>query len=120
MKTFQLNEPIFVGHDVWIGCGTVVLKGVHIGNGVIIGANSVFTEDVPDYAIFAGNPARLIRMRFDDEIVQLLLELRWWELTVEQLAEFQDLFEVNIVHKCDKAIELLGACKECKSRILKQ
>ena len=66
-----------VGSDVWIGQNVTVMPGVHIGDGAIIGANSVVTKDVPPYCIAGGNPCRMIRRRFDDELIAYLLDLKW-------------------------------------------
>ncbi|SMO88196.1 CatB-related O-acetyltransferase [Paracoccus laeviglucosivorans] len=76
-----------IGHDVWIGDGARVLPGARIGNGVIIGAGAVVGGCVPDYAIVAGNPARVIRMRFDDAIIARLLPLAWWNWPVPLIAK---------------------------------
>lgn len=72
-----------VGNDVWLGYGVIVLPGVRIGHGAIVGAGSVVSADVPDYGIAAGNPARLIRRRYTDDDVALLLRLAWWDWPVE-------------------------------------
>ena len=68
-----------IGHDVWISDGARVLPGARIGCGVIIGAGAVVGGQVPDYAVVAGNPARVIRMRFDDATIARLLRLAWWD-----------------------------------------
>lgn len=68
-----------IGHDVWIGESAIVLGGVTIGDGAIVGAGAVVTKDVPPYAIVGGNPARLIRMRFEQGIIERLQKLAWWE-----------------------------------------
>jgi virginiamycin A acetyltransferase len=75
-----------IGHDVWIGNSATILPGIQVGNGAIIAANSVVTKDVPAYAIVGGNPAQLIRYRFDDEIISLLLQLKWWEWSVQEVS----------------------------------
>ena len=80
-----LKGDTIVGNDVWIGQNAVILPGVHIGDGVIIGANSVVGSDVPPYTIVAGNPARMIRKRFDDELIRLLLAFRWWDRSIEEI-----------------------------------
>ena len=67
-----------IGHDVWLGEGAMVLPGARIGSGVIVGAGAVVSGEVPDYAIVAGNPARVVRMRFAPEIVAELLAIAWW------------------------------------------
>lgn len=73
---------VSVGNDVWIGRGATLLSGVTIGDGAVIGARAVVASDVPPYAIVAGNPAKVIRYRFEPEIVCLLLQLRWWDLPI--------------------------------------
>lgn len=67
-----------VGNDVWIGQNVTVMPGVHIGDGAIIAANSVVANDIPAYHIAGGNPCRVIRKRFDDELIAYLQELQWW------------------------------------------
>lgn len=74
-----------IGNDVWIGQNAVILPGVRIGDGAIIGANSVVGRDVAPYTIAAGNPAGVIRKRFDDELIELMLQFRWWEKSVEEI-----------------------------------
>ncbi len=98
LKTnFSQNEyPEFkktvIGNDVWIGAKCMIKGGVTIGDGAVIGMGSVVTHDVPPYEIWAGNPARLIRKRFDDKTIQRMLELKWWELSDEQLKKCGDKF----------------------------
>lgn len=77
-----------VGNDVWIGRNSVIMPGVKVGDGAIIAAHSIVTKDVTPYTLVGGNPARLIRRRFDDELTSLLLALRWWDFAPEQLAAF--------------------------------
>lgn len=76
---------ITVGNDVWIGYEAVILSGVTIGDGAIIGARAVVTKDVPPYTIVGGVPAKLIRRRFSDEVVEQLLRLRWWDWDDERI-----------------------------------
>ena len=75
-----------VGNDVWIGQNVTILPGTHIGDGVIIGAQSVVAGEVEPYTIVAGNPARRIRRRFDPELQRLLEQLRWWDRPAEEIA----------------------------------
>ncbi|MBM7169998.1 CatB-related O-acetyltransferase [Streptomyces sp. G44] len=74
-----------VGHDVWFGYRSTVMPGVRIGHGAVIASGSVVVDDVPDYGVVGGNPARLIRRRFSDEDVARLLELAWWDWPAEHL-----------------------------------
>lgn len=74
-----------IGHDVWIGHGAVFMPGVQVGDGAIVASRAVVTKDVPPYAVVGGNPARTIRRRFDDETIDLLLELRWWDWAVDEI-----------------------------------
>ena len=78
---------IMVGNDVWIGRESVILPGVHIGDGAIIAARSVVAKDVPAYTVAGGNPVRVLKQRFPEDLVQLLLAWRWWDLPPAELAE---------------------------------
>ena len=80
-----LKGDTVIGNDVWIGQNAVILPGVHIGDGAIIGAESVVGSDVEPYTVVAGNPARAIRRRFDDEMIDLLLRFRWWDKSTEEI-----------------------------------
>jgi len=74
----QGPQDITIGHDVWIGAETMIKRGVTIGDGAIIGARSLVTKDVPPYAIVGGAPARLIRYRFDETLIEAMLASQWW------------------------------------------
>lgn len=76
-----------IGHDVWIGQGVYVKQGVSIGTGAVIGMGSVVTKDVSPYSIVAGNPAKLIRYRFNEKIIKGLLDSKWWEFSNSKLSE---------------------------------
>lgn len=82
-----------IGNDVWIGYEAVILSGVHIGDGAIIGARAVVTRDVEPYTIMGGVPARPIRKRYDEETIQRLLALRWWDFPPEQMRKCLDALE---------------------------
>ena len=88
----QMDLPLkgdtVIGNDVWIGQNAVILPGVHIGDGAIIGANSVVGSDIEPYTIVVGNPAKPLRKRFDDELIDLLERFRWWDRSI---AEINDL-----------------------------
>lgn len=81
-----------IGNDVWIGEKCLIKAGVTIGHGAVVGMGSVVTKDVPPYAIVAGNPARLIRIRFQPNVVEALLKLEWWNLPDEELRRLAPLF----------------------------
>ncbi len=74
-----------IGHDVWIGHGALILPGVRIGSGAIIGAGAVVTRDVAPYSVVAGNPARLVRPRFEKGIADRLLALAWWDWPLDRI-----------------------------------
>lgn len=82
---------VIIGNDVWIGTGVMILSGVTIGDGAVVGANAVVTKDVPPYAIVGGNPARIIRYRFDEEAIKKLLAIAWWNWPDEKIAAAMDL-----------------------------
>lgn len=85
-----------VGNDVWLGRDVVILPGLTIGDGAIIAAESVVTSNVPPYSIYGGNPARLIRKRFSDEVIQDLLKIQWWNWSYEKISQ-----NVNIIFSND-------------------
>lgn len=98
-----------VGNDVWIGQNSTILPGVHIGDGAIIGLNSVVTRDVPPYTIVAGNPAKAVRKRFDDELIDLLLKLKWWDKSVEKINALIPLLSCSDLSKVKQEIKSLLA-----------
>ena len=96
-----------IGNDVWIGQNVTFLPGVHVGDGCIIGANAVVSKDLPPYCVAAGNPIRVIRKRFDDEMIELLEKLQWWNKTPKQIQEFIPLLsnsDINFVKERIKGI----------------
>lgn len=92
---WRRRQRVHIGHDTWIGHGVVVMPGVRIGNGAVVGSHSVVTRDVPAYAIVAGAPARVLRMRFARDIAQAIESTEWWhwphEVLAERMADFCDL-----------------------------
>jgi acetyltransferase-like isoleucine patch superfamily enzyme len=97
--------PTVIGNDVWIGMGATVLAGLGVGDGSVIGAGAVVTHDVPPYAIVAGNPARLIRHRFDADVRERLQAVRWWDWSDEQIRARRDWFMGDIETFLRKAEE---------------
>lgn len=82
---FQPFERTVIGHDVWLGQGALVVDGVRIGTGAVVGAGAVVTKDVPPYAIVGGVPARILRYRFESDVIEELLHARWWNQSEEWL-----------------------------------
>lgn len=85
LDDLPLKGDTVVGNDVWFGQNVTVMPGVHIGDGAIIAANSVVASDIPPYCVAGGNPCRIIRKRFDDELINYLLELKWWDWPPEKI-----------------------------------
>jgi virginiamycin A acetyltransferase len=87
LKTVQplTKGDVIIWSDVWIGERVTILSGVCIGHGAVIAAGSVVTKNVLPYAIVGGNPAQEIKKRFNEEIIDKLLELRWWDLSTKQI-----------------------------------
>lgn len=86
-----LDKSTFIGNDVWIGDRAIIKAGIKISDGVVIGMGSVVTKDIAPYEIWAGNPARFVRKRFDDEIISKLVESKWYdrdEVSISALAEY--------------------------------
>lgn len=119
--TIQLDtdNPLIIGNDVWIGSRTTILPGCRrIGDGAIIGAGSVVTRDVEDFAIVAGNPAKEIRKRFPPEVARLIRESGWWNLTLPELMARADelLFEPVTAPRMAKFIGLSDYSKQDELR----
>jgi len=82
--TYNWDQPreqgeIIIGNDVWIGNGARILPNIHIGNGAIIGAGAVVTKDVPPYAVIVGNPGKISKYRFSEEVIDKLEKIKWWD-----------------------------------------
>lgn len=85
IKDLTNKGDTVVGNDVWIGQNVTVLPGIHIGDGAIIGANSVVAKDIPPYSVAVGNPATVKKQRFDSELTDLLLKFKWWDKSIEEI-----------------------------------
>ena len=85
MDELPLKGDTVIGNDVWIGQNVTIMPGVHIGDGAIIGANATVASDIPPFSIAVGNPAKVIRRRFDDEMISLLERLKWWNRPIEEV-----------------------------------
>tara|TARA_R110002072_G_scaffold224998_1_gene382116 strand:+ start:37344 stop:37952 length:609 start_codon:yes stop_codon:yes gene_type:complete len=86
-------KKTIIGHDVWIGQNVLIKQGVNIGTGAVVGMGSVVTKDIPPYAIYGGNPAKLIKMRFDNNLCNDLLRSEWWMLPEHKLEKYAVFFK---------------------------
>lgn len=102
MAQLPFKGDTVIGNDVWIGRESVIMPGVKIGDGAIIAAGSVVAKDVEPYHVVGGNPARFLKKRFDDELIALLLEWKWWDLPPEELVKALPLL-------CDPDLESVKA-----------
>ena len=94
-----------IGNDVWIGQNAVILPGVHVGDGAIIGANSVVGSEVEPYTIVAGNPAKPIRKRFDDDLISLMLKWKWWDKEIDEINSLIPLLTSNDLESVKQELE---------------
>ncbi|MDA3044922.1 CatB-related O-acetyltransferase [Campylobacter sp. JMF_07 ED4] len=109
LDKLPIKGDTVVGNDVWIGQRSLILPGAKIGDGVIIGASSVVGGEIPPYSIVAGNPARLVRKRFDDEMINLLLELKWWDKSVAEIENLTGILSSDDLESVKEKIkEMLG------------
>ncbi|MBR1561075.1 MAG: CatB-related O-acetyltransferase [Clostridia bacterium] len=104
LSDLPLKGDTVVGNDVWIGQNAVILPGVHIGDGAIIGASAVVGSDVTPYTIAVGNPARPLRKRFDDGLIDLLLRFRWWDKPVDEIDRLIPLLTCGDLEKVRRAL----------------
>lgn len=108
ISQFRFKGDTVIGNDVWIGENVTILPGVHIGNGAIIAANSVVASDVEPYTICGGNPAKYIRKRFDDELIDILQKLQWWDLPIDTIKSLVPILSDNNLEKVkQKLLEML-------------
>ena len=90
-----IKGDLIIGNSVWIGYDSLILPGVKICDGAVIGARSVVTKDVPPYCVVAGNPARIIKQIFPDNIIKILLDLKWWDLPIDFITENLSIISGN-------------------------
>jgi len=101
---FAPRPDTVIGHDVWLGQEAKVMPGVTIGNGAIIGAGAVVARDVPDWSIVVGNPGRVLRRRFSDEVCALLDRLAWWDRPVAEIRDLVPLLASGDIAALERAI----------------
>lgn len=94
-----------IGNDVWIGNSATIMPGITIGDGAIIGAHSLVTKNVPPYTIVGGNPAQEIRKRFDQDTIDFLLTLRWWDWPISKITKHVDLLSTGDLQELKKMHE---------------
>ena len=100
---------VTIGHDVWLGSGAIVMSGVTVGHGAVVAAHAIVTKDVPPYAIVGGNPAKVIRYRFDEETVAALLDAQWWDLPRDKIATLIPLLQSDRIRELVAAVKVLRA-----------
>ena len=99
------KEVPVIGNDVWIGDNVVIYSGVNIGDGAVIAGQSVVTKSVPPYAVVAGNPARIVKYRFDKDTIEKLLKYKWWDLSL-------DIIRKELMPICDDMQKILEKLRE--------
>jgi phosphonate metabolism protein (transferase hexapeptide repeat family) len=108
VSNWRLQHRTFIGADVWIGHGAIVMPGVSVGTGAIIGSGAIVTKDVADYTIVAGNPAKLIRRRVSEDVEAALKRIAWWDWSREQIiaamSDFRQLDAAEFAMKYDPAV----------------
>jgi virginiamycin A acetyltransferase len=105
LNKMSLKGDTIIGNDVWIGQNVTILPGVHIGDGAIIGLNSVVGSDVAPYTIVAGNPAKVIRKRFDNQLIKLLLKLKWWDKSIKEINDLIPILTDNNLAEVKKFLK---------------
>lgn len=101
----KTKGDVIIGNDVWIGTGALILSGVTIGDGAVVGAHAVVTKNVPPYAIVGGNPAKIIRYRFDEYTIQKLLAISWWNWPDQKIAVAMEFLLSNDINTFIKYFE---------------
>lgn len=102
--SYPMKGDTVVENDVWIGTEAVIMPGIRIGNGAVVAAKAVVTKDVPDYAIVAGNPAAVVKMRFSETEIQQLLSIAWWNWDADKITR-----NLHLIHSAD--VEALASCE---------
>lgn len=106
-EDMPIKGDTIIGNDVWIGQNVTILPGVHIGNGAIVGANSVVGSDIEPYTMVVGNPAKQIRKRFDDELIRIMENLKWWDKSIEEINNLIPLLTSSDLDKVKEELSKL-------------
>lgn len=114
--TAMKASPITVGHGAWIGYGAIILKGATVGNGAVVGAGAVVTKDVAPYTIVAGNPAKLIGERFDENVQGLIEDLAWWNLNAIEIKSIEELFAAKFIDSETAQSEIADAIAKLEAQ----
>lgn len=104
-RSYPFKGNTVIGNDVWIGHNASIMPGITIGDGAIIATNATVTKDVAPYAIVGGNPAKVISTRFSEEVIELLLQLKWWDLPIEQITDLIPVLLNGESKELDRAVE---------------
>ncbi len=95
-QLYEEYNKITIGNDVWIGFGAILMDGITIGNGAIIGAGAIVTKNIPSYAIAVGTPAKVIKYRFNEDEINMLLDFKWWDKSIQWIIANAHFFETKI------------------------
>lgn len=107
LSKMPIKGDTVVGNDVWIGQNVTIMPGVTIGDGAIIGANSVVAKSIDPYTIVAGNPAKPIRKRFDDELIEMMLKFKWWDKEIDDINALIPLLSENDTNRVKQTLKEL-------------
>lgn len=107
LKQLPFKGDTVIGNDVWIGRESVIMPGVKVGDGSIIAAYSIVTKDIEPYSVVGGNPAKFIKKRFADELIELLLKTKWWNFTPEKLVDILPLLCETDLEKVKQALKAM-------------
>nr|WP_317631517.1 CatB-related O-acetyltransferase [uncultured Flavobacterium sp.] len=99
LNKHKIDNSIIVGNDVWVGHSVIIVGNVTVGNGAILAAGAVVTKDVPPYAIVAGVPAKVLKYRFSDTIINEIQDLKWWDMSDTELQQNRALFNIDFKDK---------------------
>lgn len=101
----QNPQKTIIGNDVWIGADVIIMNGIKVGDGAVIGANATVTKDIPPYAIVVGSPAKVVKFRFEHEIIEELRKIKWWDFSAEFIRENFQLFALDDIRQFIKEVK---------------